>query len=476
MRLAYALLTFGVLALFPGCGGDAPTAPSYVPTGLKASIFDHIKTFEICHDALDDAETDFIATHYDVFVGTGIRFPRVYETNPNILVLSYILIRANSGVYFGPSCEIGEFCAETFAAAHGYDVEDFFLHYREDVSYLWNFPDGGTQDVFVPGWNPEWQPGDPPASASAKSESRVWGRWKANQRWANVASRAWQHWRNEYLAHTMRKGNTVVDGVFVDGVVKIVGAMSHMMLDKTIEYWGETVDAGFSMIDDHYSYMPVLRDFLEQELGEPKIVLGNAEASYYLASEPVNSGRFLERFDWLMVENGVRYDPYVTAATCSYDVQFQDVLGIGELAASGRKILFGAKDNSESERGRIFILATFYLINHPNLYFCDHKGDLNWFDAIAQDVGEPLGSAYVWASGPDPARPASTYHIMAREYTNALVLVKHRDSASYFLYFGTETMHDLGGTYRALSDDGTLGDPITEIELRNNEAAILIPQ
>ena len=38
----------------------------------------------------------------------------------------------------------------------------------------------------------------------------------------------------------------------------------------------------------------------------------------------------------------------------------------------------------------------------------------------------------------------------------------------------TATTHDLGGTYRPLRADGTLGDPVTSVSLRNGEGAILV--
>jgi hypothetical protein len=38
----------------------------------------------------------------------------------------------------------------------------------------------------------------------------------------------------------------------------------------------------------------------------------------------------------------------------------------------------------------------------------------------------------------------------------------------------TATAHALGGTYRPLRADGTLGPPVTSITLRNGEGAILI--
>jgi hypothetical protein len=459
-----------------GCVEEWSIAPEPKRLPPGGSVFNHIRTFEIdCETVFDEAGTDFVATHFDVFVGGGVQIPRVYESNPNIVVLEYAAIRANSPDVFGPDCEMDHLCIEQFAADHGYDPEDYFLHYKEDVTYVMEFPDGGTEDVFVPGWNPDWQPGDPPASAAEESESRVWGRWALGQRWANVESVPWRHWKNECVSWCMVKNGQAIDGVLVDGVIRIEDLLSLMQFDKTHEYLKEPFGGGHSHIDDAYSYIPVLSDHLEGVFGESKIVVGNAEASYWLVSEAINSVRLQETFDWLLVENGVRFDTVVHPETCSHDVQFQDTLRLVSLAKAGNKILFGGKDNSNTDRGRLFILSTFYLVNHPNLYFCNHKVGIHWFEAIAHDIGYPLGDAYLWACGPDGVIPSCTYHVMAREYSGALVLVKLRDSRSYYQYFGTESTHDLGGMYRPLRANGTLGDPVTEITLWNNEAAILIP-
>jgi hypothetical protein len=81
----------------------------------------------------------------------------------------------------------------------------------------------------------------------------------------------------------------------------------------------------------------------------------------------------------------------------------------------------------------------------------------------------------VFASGPDPYKPTLTYRVLARRFTHALVLVKMlpegsvEDSRSF-------TVHALGGSYRPLLANGTLGAPLTQVALRNNEATILIPQ
>jgi hypothetical protein len=65
--------------------------------------------------------------------------------------------------------------------------------------------------------------------------------------------------------------------------------------------------------------------------------------------------------------------------------------------------------------------------------------------------------------------------VFARRFTRALVLVKMLPLGSVEDSRST-TIHALGATYRPLRADGTLGSPVTQASLRNNEALILIPQ
>jgi hypothetical protein len=62
--------------------------------------------------------------------------------------------------------------------------------------------------------------------------------------------------------------------------------------------------------------------------------------------------------------------------------------------------------------------------------------------------------------------------IFARDFTKALVFIKPRSGGSY----GEETASSfkLPAAHRPLRGDGTLGDPVTEVSLRNGAAAILM--
>jgi len=66
------------------------------------------------------------------------------------------------------------------------------------------------------------------------------------------------------------------------------------------------------------------------------------------------------------------------------------------------------------------------------------------------------------------------WRVLARDYENALVLVKPFAGGSFDE--DSASTHALPGPKRPLSADGTLGDPVSEITLRGGEAAILVGQ
>jgi hypothetical protein len=80
---------------------------------------------------------------------------------------------------------------------------------------------------------------------------------------------------------------------------------------------------------------------------------------------------------------------------------------------------------------------------------------------------------FVFASGPDPYDSNLTYHVLARRFTNALVLVKMLPEGSV-TDDRSITTHALDGSYYVLQADGSLGALVTEATIRNNEALILI--
>jgi hypothetical protein len=137
-------------------------------------------------------------------------------------------------------------------------------------------------------------------------------------------------------------------------------------------------------------------------------------------------------------------------------------------------------------RTRLATLAYYYLLADPDrtmvMFFGGYAPAApwaeHWVPAAAVDVGRPTGERTVFAAGADPQNPALTYQVLGREYGNALVLYKPlsyaRGRGEGTRADATATTHALGGNYRAVNADGTLGPVVNTITLRNGEGAVLI--
>jgi hypothetical protein len=147
-------------------------------------------------------------------------------------------------------------------------------------------------------------------------------------------------------------------------------------------------------------------------------------------------------------------------------------------------------------RTQIAVLAAYYMLSDTNSFLVPFGGEAppspwipeHWWGAIAFDVGQPTGAMTEFAAGTDPSwqapAPTLTYKVFRRDFTKAVVLYKPLSFSTYQnsnpAPFGpiddtSATAYDLGGSYRPLQADGTLGDPVTTIKLRNGEGAILVP-
>jgi hypothetical protein len=137
-------------------------------------------------------------------------------------------------------------------------------------------------------------------------------------------------------------------------------------------------------------------------------------------------------------------------------------------------------------RTQISTLAYYYLLANPDTTFLNLWGgdepastwSRHWFNAVAYNVGQPIGTFSTFATGKDPSNTRLTYNIYQRTYQNALMLYKPLSytagSGVGTLADNTATTHQLSGNYRVLNADGTLGPIINRISLRNGEGVVLI--
>jgi hypothetical protein len=211
---------------------------------------------------------------------------------------------------------------------------------------------------------------------------------------------------------------------------------------------------------------------------------------------------------WILGEVWVSFTGSATptsgANRCiTYDKDYaQGVRKIVEQTRAGGRRLLGARDTvfgpTGTSQGKIFTLALYYLVHNEHTYYVyesarhpnpSHASTWAWNPAAEFDVGQPAlipnGAVdfngqpnttehWVLATGPDPYQPSLTYRVLARRFTNALVLVKMLPLGSVVDSRSTTT-HPLDRNYRVLQADGSLGVSVTEARIRNNEALILIP-
>jgi hypothetical protein len=131
-------------------------------------------------------------------------------------------------------------------------------------------------------------------------------------------------------------------------------------------------------------------------------------------------------------------------------------------------------------------LAYYYLLADPDstflMFYGGHEPGTawtrHWCQAAAYNIGRPTGKWTQFAAGADPANSVLNYRVYQRPFEKALVLYKPlsyaRGQTTGKPGDETATKHELKGSYRPLRADGTLGESVTTITLRNGEGAILI--
>jgi hypothetical protein len=137
-------------------------------------------------------------------------------------------------------------------------------------------------------------------------------------------------------------------------------------------------------------------------------------------------------------------------------------------------------------RTELATVAFYDLLSVPGRTFLDFFGgdspsttwQQHWSAAAEANIGTPLAQMQVLTTGPDPENAALTYKVFSRQYSNGLVLYK---PLSYAQGVGAGTLDDstattvqLGGNYKVVNADGTLGATVTNVTLRNGEGTVLV--
>lgn len=497
-----------------GCTGDGNCPPGQECSGSGCidsppSLYPHIQLASaLFRDPLDDIEVDWRATHNDLLIGiVPAKVDMTRLLNPAIKLFTYMnmchLIHADE--------------AELWAAQHGYDVENFFLHYRQDIII------GGYESVvlvegyppgMVPGWNTDPLPGDPPSSATERSQARVPGRASAyHETWyySNISDPGCRLFVRD-LAASLVDGSIYgqsyalgpLEGILTD-VALYYPMFNEGYVDRTVEFFSVPLDDSHPYAIAFATFQPELQSALNARFTTGPDVMPNYGHVYWLRQPDPFSQSVKAAMDWFWGEVWITYrggnsplrgpDKVVTYET-DYEASIAD---IARMTRAGDRVVLGAQNFAPDEaRGRLFTLALYYLAHNRNTYYAyetarSHMYDgrireWQWNPAVEYDIGSPAtvpagmvdfdGNAgtsehFIFASGPDPYDSTLTYHVLARNFSNGMVIVKMLPWGSVVDSLSTTT-HALDGSYYLLTSDGTLGPPVTEVSLRNNEAAVLI--
>ena len=254
---------------------------------IRPSLYPHIQTgVVLMRKPIDDAESAWLANHFDVIIG-GAHPDEIRAVNPYARLFDYTVTRYHK-------FDVGEKTASDWALAHGFDPEDFYLHFREDV-YIptWEgkvivpgFPPG-----MVPGWNPAG--GGNPHSATTRSQSRVVGYYQGNDGdpwyFANVAHPGFQQFLADRTAGLI-DGTWYFDRPFATGPLE--GIMCDMpiwyaqfgegLLDHSTEYYGIPLTDDHPYAIAHENLFPYLSASLMNQLGNTVDVMPNYGHVLYL--------------------------------------------------------------------------------------------------------------------------------------------------------------------------------------------------
>src|SRR5262249_5828919 len=140
--------------------------------------------------------------------------------------------------------------------------------------------------------------------------------------------------------------------------------------------------------------------------------------------------------DGVVRQNTAYYEEFALRPMASNYQQFEDIAQLvahrQSLNPNGYAILDTRPTDGapRDPRTQIATLACYYMLADPVHTFLDFYGGYapatswsqHWSNAAAYNIGQPLGSWSLFATGSDPGNRSLTYRVYQRNFTNALVL------------------------------------------------------
>lgn len=460
-----------------------------------AQNFSHIKTFGYDYIRFQDSNTSldeltWLAERHDWVVGSKSLWPQQgvdYVHPDNYAVIKNAGSKLMKYLPYNSIAPAVQTWLENWSINNGKNPEELYYHYYYDTTVRLT---NGTNKT-VPGYGG--------GSATTLAESRLITRWNGGWVGINPSSNTFREAFNALALYVITvKGSNpslYADGLFLDTFESVAEDKNWTSYpENTIELKDTgTVEEVYAQVRQDLADSKVeLENFLRSATGNPsfRINANAAEVDYVYNQFSNLYGTHRSKLMDLSIEYLI-----TTASSTGRIIRLQQLYDDME---NNREFFIRSQTNYSPSTGvpdefSQFILATHYLINHPNASFFYHYGNAgnyggypygnprttHWHRNMEVNVGVPAtrtssdywGSAntdrfFEFASGTGNV-------VLAREYSNALVLAKFGKGG--FSNIGSNsTTYQLAGEYYRLRTDNTYGPAITSIALGESEGVILI--
>ena len=438
--------------------------------------WNHILTFSVDYRyppaGSAQTEADWNARHWDA----GVANPTNKLTlNPSFAAYLYRLDQTYFSDGYDP--HDGLYAQlQSYATANGYDLEDAFLHFSENTVV------NGFSGAAYPGGTASFTcSGQKTLACRIKVYKWNTPRWQVNPK--SPLARAF------FAAEWERVTGSTYKGVFLDEHPYFVnGSSSIVSGGKIVEYPGlKWNDASFGT-----QYNTDLVVFLQiQKSGwsaGKKLIPNSAEYSpngQAMSQSMIADGAF---FEFMLDPNRDRYNIGLMYTASD------------QLLAAGKMVVFSTRQkyntnpidyypvgytagnsSTAGNRARLVELAMYYLGKDPanQLAYFNILGAWglpyteSWTGAQEVNIGTPVGGRVTLKTGVDAN--GQNYTIFARDFTNGYVVLRTKESYAYNTYNDTTVATaTLPRTLVPVAADGTLGTNVTQVTLRNSEAAIFM--
>jgi len=449
----------------------------------------HIRTAQITYSASQASVARFATEHYDLLINpSGAFFDTVNAINDNTKIIRYMLITS----YRRNTSDEGD-DLDSVASNRGWDDSLYYVWVETDGVAIKSFPSVTDtahmvvgDSVFYRGWGSLRLAAD-----FRQSQTAAYFRWKA-----------------------FHKMGTDCDGVMEDEAHYFRG-WNHMCFPVSGDKWVNNTSVSNTQGWGGYTYSEVMDSSIKlrydtaTNTGWLKDLVDTLHAENKGYFPNVTVYQLMDTTDdyWMTVRDvgggGVFFENACSPIVYSWNAQAWEWMDSIVSWDTGYAVIWttifdGNPPNNEVEnlgsleRCQLERLVFYYMAAVPERFFFKLTGNANehyagnfrvydtafkWFDAIDYDIGYPDSARWVDASGTDGA--GQGFSLYRRDYTKSDgtdVIMLYRPKAGGNYGSGSAVNCDLGGSYRTLNADGTLGAVVTSTTIRNVEGKILISE